>query len=208
MHVGAQMCERALFFFPRVHLTVSKHSCFFLHLHLGASAVNEMHLDIYNFIMPCNNISLCDGKQAEREREGTGGGRLLFVWAVFHIMLEWKSATWHNAGADCSRSPVLHRWVVMDTRPPLVKPRCPCFIRHPTGSAALLISGFRQLAPRPSSTSHWPLLCCWRNPVHSRSSALLTDGYMGGLSKRQQGLCKPVHHLWGSWYLDQMHVRV
>lgn len=46
----------------------------------------------------------------------------------------------------------------MDARPPLVKPRCPCFKRHPAGSPALFISGFRQLAPRPSSTTHWPLV--------------------------------------------------
>jgi len=88
-------------------------------------------------------------------------------------------------------TPVQRRWVVMDTRPPLVKPRCPCFIRPPTGSPALLISRFRQLAPRPSSTSHWPLLL---NPVQSRSSPLLTDGYMGGL--RLQGSGKPVNDLW------------
>lgn len=85
------------------------------------------------------------------------------------------------------------RWVSIDTRPPLVKPRCPCFIRHPTGSPALLIGDFRQLASRPSSSGLWPYShCCWRNPVHSRTSAFLTDGYMGGLSKASRFLqtCK------------------
>lgn len=133
-----------------MYLPVFIHSCFFLHLQLSAFGLNEMHHDMYNFIMHCNNISLCDGKQGER---GHGGGELLYEpyltlrlteRVLRGILLQWTI--------------VQHWWVVMDTRPPLVKPRCPCFIRHPAGSPALLISGFRQLAPRPSSTSHWPLL--------------------------------------------------
>lgn len=136
-----------------VYLTVSIHCRFFLHLHLCACALNEIHLDIYSFIIPCNNISPCDGKQAERGHRG--GGLLCEPYLTLCLS---------ERGLCCivleqtMVFPVHHRWVVMDTRPPLVKPRCPCFIRHPTGSPALLISGFRQLAPRPSSTSHWPLL--------------------------------------------------
>lgn len=134
-------------------------SFFFLVAHL-----NEMHLDIHNFIMPCNNISLCDGKQAMRGHALGEEGFFFF----FDTALQRRSATWRSGGVpeqDFSLSSVQHRCDAMDTRPPLVKPRCPCFIRHPTGSPALLISVFRQLAPRPSSIGRWP-------PVLKESSSL------------------------------------
>lgn len=71
--------------------TVCMHSCLLLHLHLSAFDLNEMHLDTYNFIMPCNNISLCDGKQAERGRtQRWDGGVGACMRVVFDIMLEWK----------------------------------------------------------------------------------------------------------------------
>lgn len=69
--------------------TVCMHSCLFLNLHLSAFDLNEMHLDTYNFIMPCNNISLCDGKQAERGRtQRWDGGVGASMRVVFDIMLE------------------------------------------------------------------------------------------------------------------------
>lgn len=55
--------------FECVHASFSIMSirgCFFLHLHLSPFGSNEMHLDTCNFIMLCNNTSLCDGKQAAR----------------------------------------------------------------------------------------------------------------------------------------------
>lgn len=152
-----------------------------------------MHLDIYNFIMSCNNISLCDGKQAGRGHTG----RTAFVWAIFDITLDWKTATWHSAGADfilfhCNTDEL--RWI-------------PGLLLWNPGAP---VSKGTPLAPQPSSLAasvSWhqglqaPLTGPWcsRNPVHSRSSAL-TDGYMG-----HQGFCKPVNHLWISHCLDQMH---
>ena len=147
-------------------------SHFFLNLHLCAFSLNESYLDIYSFIMPCNNISPCDGKQAD-----TGGGGFLCE-PYLTLCLSERGLR----GITLERTmvfPVQHRWIVMDTRPPLVKPRCPCFIRHPTGSPTLLISGFRQLAPRPSSTSHWPLLL-------KESSSL-------------QIFCYPYRWIWAGW---------
>ena len=137
------------------------HSYFFLSFFFFVAHLNEMHLDIHNFIMPCNNISLCDSKQAMR-------GHALGEEGFFFPALRRRSAMWRSGGVpeqDFSLSSVQHRCDAMDTRPPLVKPRCPCFIRHPTGPTALLISVFRQLAPRPSSIGRWP-------PVLKESSSL------------------------------------
>lgn len=77
MYVGVQIvCGCAcvhIFYITLLYLTVFIHSCFFSHLRRSAFGLNEMHLDVYNFIMPCNNISLCDGKQAERGHGGEEG---------------------------------------------------------------------------------------------------------------------------------------
>lgn len=175
-------------FITYAYLTISIHSYFFLPLHWSAFCLNEMHLDIYNFIMPCNNISLCDGKQAERGHTE----RRAFVWAIWA-----KTATWHSAGADfilflCNTDEL--RWI-------------PGLLLWNPGAP---VSKGTPLAPQPSSLAasvSWhrglqaPLAgpWYWRNPVHSRSSAL-TDGYMG-----HQGFCKPVNHLWISHCLDRVH---
>ena len=105
--------------------------------------------------MPCNNITLCDGKQAERGHKGKGG---LIERVLRGVGLQQTIVL-----------PAQHRWVVMDIRPPLVKPRCPCFIRHPTGSTALLIS--ISVSWHPGLRAPVTGLCSWRNPVHFRSSA-------------------------------------
>lgn len=100
---------------------------------------------------------------ANKLREGTPGGGLL---CEPYLTLRFTETALRGIVLErTSFFPVQHRWVEMDTRPPLVKPRCPCFKKAPppAGSPALFISGVCQLAPRPSCTALWPLVlkkCC------------------------------------------------
>lgn len=126
--------------------------CVHAQLFLFASSFKWMKCTLTYTISSCHAIT-SPSVTANKLREGTGGERLLCL--TLHSSERVLRGIALERTLVCA---VQHRWAAMDTRPPLVKPRCPCFIRHPTGSAALLISGFRQLAPRPSSTSHWPLL--------------------------------------------------
>lgn len=65
MHVGARILhECECVYINIMHICVRTQ--LFLSFFFFVTHLNEMHLDIYNFIMPCNNISLCDGKQAMR----------------------------------------------------------------------------------------------------------------------------------------------
>lgn len=162
MHVGVHiLCKCTFLLRVTVHLTVFMHSCLFLHLVWMQCTVT--------CTVSSRTAITSPSVTASELREGTEGGELYLTLCSSERVLRGTALEW---------TIVKHWWVVMDTRPPLVKPRCPCFIRHPTGSPDLLISGFRQLAPRPSSTSQWPLMLTESSSQHIFS--FLTDGYIWG----------------------------
>lgn len=151
-------------------LPVSMHSYFLFWFYIEVYfCLNEMHLDIYNFILPCNNISLCDGMQAERGHTG----RRAFVWTTFDITPEWKTTSRWSGLHFFLRNTDELKWMLGLL---LWNPGAP-------------VSKGTPLAPQPSSlvaSVSWhqghqaPLtgLWSWRNPFHSRSSAT-TGGSWG-----------------------------
>lgn len=162
MHVGARILRECECVYINVMCICVRTQLFlsFFWLHIW------MKCTLTYTISSCHAIT-SPSVMANKQWEGTHWGRRAFFF-FFDTALQRRSATWRSGGVpeqDFSLSSVQHRCDAMDTRPPLVKPRCPCFIRHPTGSPALLISVFRQLAPRPSSIGRWP-------PVLKESSSL------------------------------------
>lgn len=130
-----------------------------------------LYIEVHFAWMKCTltyTISSCHAitspsVMASKLREGMPGGGLL---CEPYLTLRFTGTALRGIVLELtSFFPVQHRWVEMDTRPPLVKPRCPCFKKAPP------------LAPQPSSLAasvswhqglHAQLsgLWCWRNPVH------------------------------------------